>query len=344
MPNSRSFGFAVGISAAALLAGCAGGGSPSNGVTPGALPEAASVQRAAGFGAFNTFVARVAAKAVHPSVGRSWPATNQRGARFFVSDAGDETVDLFGYKSLKQLDQITGLSEPQGMCSHRKTAWLANTGGSDFIHFNAAGKVIGILPDPGQFPVGCAVDKHGDLAGANIISTNSGPGSVSIWAGGHGSPTNYPITGMARVYFLAYDPDGNLFADGSSASGVFELAELAKGASAFVPLTVDGATINFPGSLQYAYGALALVDQSGSAGHSVVYQAHVSGKVATIVSKTELNDALDAVGSCITPFGTIIVADAADLDVQIYAYPGGGNPLHTIQPGFGQPIGCAFTP
>jgi hypothetical protein len=301
------------------------------------------VQRAAGFVAFNAFVARVAAKAAQPSVSRPWPAISQRGARFFVSDAGDETVDLFGYKSLKLLDQITGLSEPQGMCSHKKTAWLANTGGSDFIHYNAAGKVIGILPDPGEYPVGCAVDKRGDLAGANIISTNSGPGSVSIWAGGHGSPTNYPITGMTRVYFLAYDPHGNLFADGSDASGTFELAELAKGASAFVPLTVDGATINFPGNLQYAYGALAIGDQSGSAGHSIVYQAHVSGTVATIVSKTELNDALDAVASCITPFGTIIVTDAADLEVQIYAYPGGGSPLHTIQ-GFGQPIGCAFIP
>jgi hypothetical protein len=214
MLNSRSFGFAVGVAAAAaLLAGCAVSGSPSTGVTPGTLPGAASVQRAAGFVAFNAFVARVAAKAAQPSVSRPWPAISQRGARFFVSDAGDETVDLFGYKSLKLLDQITGLSEPQGMCSHKKTAWLANTGGSDFIHYNAAGKVIGILPDPGEYPVGCAVDKRGDLAGANIISTNSGPGSVSIWAGGHGSPTNYPIPGMTRVYFLAYDPHGNLFAD-----------------------------------------------------------------------------------------------------------------------------------
>jgi hypothetical protein len=101
-----------------VLAGCEAGGSPSSGVTPGTLPGAASVQRAAGFGASNPLTARVAAKAVHPFAGRLLPAIGQSGARFFISDAGDETVDLFGYKSLKQLDQVTGLSEPQGMCSH----------------------------------------------------------------------------------------------------------------------------------------------------------------------------------------------------------------------------------
>src|SRR5580692_6673578 len=248
MPNSRSFGFAIGVSAAAvLLAGCAGGGSSSNGVAPGALPGAASVQRATGFGSLNTLAARVAAKPVHPSAGGSWPAISERGARIFVSDAADETIDFYGYKSLKQLGTITGLSEPQGMCDHKKTVWVANTGGSDLIHYSAAGKVIGTLSDAGEYPVGCALDKQGDLAAANIISTNSGPGSVSIWKQATGNPTNYPLPDGGRAYFIAYDAQGNLYVDGEDASGAFVLYELPKGGSTFVPLTVDGATINFPG-------------------------------------------------------------------------------------------------
>jgi hypothetical protein len=344
MPSSRSFGFAIGVSAvAALLAGCAAGGSPSKGDTPGTLPGAASVQRAARFGAFNMLTARVVAKPVHPSAGGSWPAISERGARIFVSDAADETINFYGYKSLKLIGMITGLSEPQGMCDHKKTVWVANTGGSDLIHYSAAGKVIGTLPDAGEYPVSCALDRQGDLAAANIISTNSGPGSVSIWKHATGNPTNYPLPDGGRAYFTAYDARGNLYVDGSSESGAFVLYELPKGGSTFVPLTVDGATINFPGGLQYAYNALVIGDQGGSSGHSIVYQTHVSGKTATVVGTTEFDDALDAVQTCITPFGTIIVPDAASAEVQIYAYPAGGNPIHTIE-GFGQPIGCAFTP
>jgi hypothetical protein len=344
MSTQRSFGFALGCAAVvALPAGCAAGGSPSNGVTPGTVLGAASVQRVAGFGAFNTLTARVAAKAVHPTDGKPWSAISQRGARFFIADAGGETVDVFGYKSLKLIGMITGLNEPQGMCDHKKTVWVINTGGSDIIHYSAAGKVIGMLPDTGEYPAGCALDKQGDLAVSNLMTTNSGPGSVSIWKHATGNPTNYPLPDGGRAYSIAYDAQGNLYVDGSSASGAFVLYELPKGGSTYVPLTIDGATITFPGTLQFAYDELTIGDQSGPSGHSVIYQTRVSGKIVTVVGTTDLDGTLDAVQTCITPFGTIIVPDAAALEVHIYAYPGGGNPLHTIQ-GFGQPIGCAFTP
>jgi hypothetical protein len=344
MSTQRSFGFALGCAAVvALLAGCAAGGSPSSGVTPGTVPGATSVQRVAGFGAFNTLTARVAVKAVHPFAGRLLPATGQPGARFFISDAGDETVDVIKYDGLEQLAQITGLSEPQGMCNHKKSVWVANTGGSNLIRYSPAGKGIGMLADAGQFPVGCAFDRPGDLAAANIMSTSSGPGSVSIWEHATGNPKNYPLPDGDRAYFITYDPQGDLFVDGSNASGAFVLYELPRGGSTLVPITLVGATIHFPGGLQYADGALDIGDQAGSGGHSVVYQAHVVGRIARVVKLTELHDAFDAVQTCITPFATIIVVDAANLDVEIYAYPAGGNPIHTIS-GFGQPIGCAFSP
>jgi hypothetical protein len=340
----RSFGSIIGAAVVlALLAGCGASGPQSPDVTPVISQGAASVQRAASFGAFNTLVARVDAKAVHPSVGRPWPALNQRGVHFFISDAADETVDVFGYKSLTQTGQITGLNEPQGMCDNKRMVWLADTGDSDLIHYNATGKMIGTLSDAGQYPSGCAVDRQDDLAVANTISSSGGSGSVSIWKHARGNPRNYPLPGGGRVYCLAYDPHGNLFVDGSNASGSFVLYELPKGGSTFVPITVVGATINFPGNLQYAYDALTIGDQSGSDGHSFLYQAHITGRKAVVDGTTEFDDAVDAVQVCITPFATAIVADAGSATVQIYAYPAGGNPIHTIS-GFGQPIGCAFTP
>jgi len=303
--------------------------------------SAASVQRAAGFSAF-TSLARVGVKASRSSFAQPLPSLSPHGAHFFISDAADESVDLYKYDPLGLLKTIGGFNEPQGMCSHKKTAWLANTGASNLVHLNAGGKVIGTLADPGQYPVGCALDKQGDLAVANIISTSGGAGSVSIWTDAKGNPTSYPVAGLSRVYFIAYDPHGDLFVDGANASGVFELAERAKGQSAFTTVTVSGATINFPGSLQYADGALAVGDQSGSSGHSVIYQTHVSGETATVVGATQLADAIDAVSTCITPFATIIVGDAGSGDIQIYAYPAGGKPIHTISGGGSG--GCAFIP
>jgi hypothetical protein len=252
-----------------------------------------------------------------------------RGARVFATDAGDESAYIFAYATGKLLGSFgAGLSEPQGLCTDKKTVWLANTGDSNLLQFSKAGKPLGSLTDPGQYPVSCAVDTQGDIAASNIISTNSKPGSVSIWAGGHGSPTNYPVTAMARVYFLGYDPHGDLFVDGSDASGIFALAELVKGASAFVPLTVKGATINFPGGVQFADRALAIGDQSGPSGNGVIYQTNVNGSTDTVIGKTVLKGAGDVVGFCITRYKTVIAPTSQGLE--LFPYPAGGDPIRNF--------------
>jgi hypothetical protein len=331
----------MGVAAvAALLAGCAAG-SQSSGVTPTTSQVPASVQHIAGSGAFNTLAA-FAAKAGRSSPVKSFPTMRERGARFFVSDEGDNTVGYYGYKSLKQLGAVSpnNLSEPQGMCTAGKTVWLAVTGNSTLIHYSASGKVLGTIADVGQSPIGCALDKQGDLAVSNITAQGYLPGSVSIWEHATGTPANYPLPGGGNAYFVAYDTQGNLFVDGEL-NGAFELFELVKGGLALVPVTVHGATVNFAGGLLYVNSALAIVDQDGPSGYSVIYQTHVSGTTATVVGTTALDDTSDAVQPCITPFGTIIVPDAGNARVEIYPYPAGGAPLQTIV-GLVVPIGSAF--
>jgi hypothetical protein len=349
MSVERSFGSAVGVAAVAgLFAGC-GSGSQSSGLTPTMSQEAAIAQRAPGFGAFNTLTSNVAAKAGHPSLGGSWPAIRSGGARFFVSDLGGNVVTFYGYESLKHLGSIgpKGLNEPQGMCNDKKTIWLANSGEMNVIHYSASGKVLATLADAGQTPVGCALDEQGDLAVSNIGIGGDRPGSVSIWKNATGNPTNFALPGGAQAYFVAYDPQGNVFVDSLTVhgvkSGAFSLFELVKGASTFTPIRVAGATINYPGGLQYADNALAIGDQSGSPGYSVIYQTHISGSTATVVGTTDLDYATDAVQTCITPFGTIIVPDAGDGNVQIYRYPAGGTPIDTVV-GFDVPVGSALIP
>jgi len=319
---SRSSGLIIGGAFVAVaLAGCAASAPQSTSFTP----------------TMSQGLARV-----HASVAHSSLATDYTGARFFISDAADESVDILTYPGGTQIGQITGLNEPQGTCSHEKTAWLANTGDSGLVHYNAAGKTIATLSDAGQYPVGCALDKQGDLAATNIISTSGGPGSVSIWKHATGNPTNYPLPGASRAYFVTYDPRGNLFVDGSNASGAFVLYELPAGGSALVPITVVGATINFPGNVKYAYHALELQDQEASQGHAVIYKTHIRGHKAIVDGRIGFPVLDDATDWCFTPFGTVIVPDAGSASVQIYTYPAGGL-IKTIS-GFGQPIDCAFLP
>jgi hypothetical protein len=312
----RSFGSAIGLAGvAALFAGCAA--------------AAQSVQHVSGFAAVK--------------------AINEGGARLFVSDSGGNIVTLYGYKSLKRLGAIgpRGVSEPQGMCNDKTSVWLANAGFANLVHFSASGKVLATLSDAGHVPGGCALDEQGDLAVSNFPNAPGAPGSVSIWKNATGNPTNLPLPGGGQAYFVAYDAQGDLFVDGSGVNGVksgaFVLFELVKGASRFTPIRVAGATINFPGGLQYANNALAIGDQSGPHGYSVIYQTHISGSTATVLGRTDLDDSTDAVQTCITPFGTIIVPDAGNADVEIYRYPAGGTAIHTIV-GFDVPVGSALIP
>src|ERR1700722_11971369 len=104
-----------GAVAAAVLAGCAPAGPQSTAVPLALSQSATNVRPSSAFGASNTLIARVAARAVQASVGESCPAIKASVAHFFSSDAADEAVDVIKYQGLKQVGQITGLSEPQGM-------------------------------------------------------------------------------------------------------------------------------------------------------------------------------------------------------------------------------------
>ena len=70
----RSLYVIGGAVAAALLAGCAVGGSQPSAVPLALSQSATNVRPSSAFGASNTLIARVAARAVQASVGESWPA------------------------------------------------------------------------------------------------------------------------------------------------------------------------------------------------------------------------------------------------------------------------------
>jgi hypothetical protein len=136
------------------------------------------------------------------------------------------------------------------------------------------------------------------------------------------------------VYFLGYDNRGNLFLDGYNPSKQFQYGELASGSTTITPITLDGATIGFPGGVQFAGRKVNIGDQGGD----VIYQATEAG---TVTSSTPLGGSVDCVQFFIRR-KAVVCPDAGNGDIEVYRYPIGGSPVR-VTTGLVAPTGAAVS-
>ena len=273
---------------------------------------------------------------------KSWMSPDAKAKPLlYISDAVNGDVYVFSYPKGTLVGTLTGFSEPQGECADAKgDVWITNTGTSQIIGYAHGGtSPIATLNDPGQYPVGCSVNlTSGDLAATNIISTTSGPGSLSIYTKAKGNPKMYSDPNAGRMYFDSYD--GNtLYVDGTTTGGSFYFAAFAK--NKFTDLSVSGATINFPGGV-YFDKVLTLGDHSGSGGNAIIYSVKVSGRTATVTATTQLLGSSECVQYTLDG-KTAICPNAGGPSVNLYHFPAGGNPYKTFSASFSLPIGAAVS-
>jgi sugar lactone lactonase YvrE len=270
--------------------------------------------------------------AVHPFVNEKEIAST--ATKVFISDAANNVVNIYN-TSGKQLAQLTGFAEPQGLATDAKgNLYVADTENSRIVIYAPPyKKITKTLSDSGQYPAGVSVFNNGAVIGVtNIISTSGGAGSVTIYkkykAGKAISNSNF-----ARVYFDAFDGNGNLYIDGSNSNGGVEVGEIAKATTTgnkIATLTTKN-TIEFPGGVQVTTkGLIAIDDQEGAAVYS--YKAPSKGSLGNPTATTPLT------GS------DLWTADASNEDSAEYAYPKGGSAVKTISVTGGEPIGAAVVP
>jgi hypothetical protein len=274
--------------------------------------------------------------------GKSWmdPAA-KRNRLLYVADCITDVVSIFSYPADKQVGSIAGLAVPEGECVDKAgDIWITETKAAQIVEFAHGGtSPIAKLDDPGYYPVSCAVDeKSGDLAVSNIETNVHGlPGNVATYAKAQGPPAYYSPPGFYSVYFVGYDPKGNLFVDGSNAqvgaNGKFQFAELARGAADMEALTLKGADIAFPGNVQWDGSHITV----GVQDNAIIY-ALSNDKVA---GSTPLTGSSDVVGYIIDG-KTVVGPDAGAAAVDYFAYPAGGTATKTI-PGFTEPIAAAIS-
>ena len=264
-------------------------------------------------------------------------ATSQRATTpkpdslIYISDEGSSDVYVYSLSKGTHVATLAGFSEPRGICLDKAgDVWITNAGASDLLEYAPGGtEPIASLNDPGEYPVDCSVETTtGDLGVANIISAKYGSGSLSLYNGAGDVPAI--VGAFNHTSNDVYDPAGNLFVEGASNLGAFQLGELARGQKAVTNLTIKGAAITQPLNLQYADGHLAIGDERSSGG-SVIYRLAVSGTTARVVGTTHLRGA-----NFITFFilgRQVFCLNSAyqGVRVAIYNYPAGGKAIRVIK-------------
>ncbi len=349
------YAFSV-TAAAALLAACSGSGSPSSALAPTTGTNSSSVHIRS-LSDRVTLTARVS-KPVHSNHHKSWVSPDAARAPriLFISDDGTNQVNMYTMPGMVLKGQLTGFSEPQGMCTDASgNIWVTNTGTESIIQLSRTGTTLKTLNVPGEFPVGCAVNRaNNDLAVTNIIATTGGAGSVDVFTNATGTPTKFTSSSVTEFFFPTYDNAGNLYLDGEGGAG-YALSELAAGSSSITNVTVSGGTLFFPGGLNWdsATSSVILGDQEcGGAAASCMYSATVSGGVATITGVTNLLDsgggtAFDTDQATIAPQGRYlaggtITEDSTPSAANRWAFPAGGTPTN-FNGTLSEPIGAAIS-
>jgi hypothetical protein len=276
----------------------------------------------------------------------------ERAGRHLVafSDSSADAVYIMGPRGFYAA-LTTGLSEPQGLAFDTNGAlYVANTSDSQVLVYPKphTGPAV-TLNDSGQYPVGVAVASDGTVGVTNMFSTNGGAASVSIYAKGATSPCATVNNGsFARLYFDAYDKTGNLYVDGTDASGHFVVGEVTGecGATSITRLSIRN-KIGSPGGVAVLMnGDIALGDQAGLNVTSIVYayKPPSGGSLGSPARTTTLKAAYDGVDFAFTEFDHYLwVVDSESETFWKYVYPKGGLPVLAFA-NYQTPAGVAAYP
>lgn len=102
----------------------------------------------------------------------------------FVYGCGGKACVWYAVGQNKIVGRIWGFSDAQGVGANPKNGdvYVTDDGTSTISVYAPNSKsLIDTISDPGQFPVGVAVDEAGNVFVANALDENGGPGSVTVF-------------------------------------------------------------------------------------------------------------------------------------------------------------------
>jgi hypothetical protein len=313
----------------AFLAACSSGGSP--------LAPLGLVQHDAQL-----------ARRAHFNEGPSWMKPDgYTGALLYISDPGADVVNVLTYPNGKRIGKLTGFDQPQGECVDASgDIYITNEGASNVLEYAHGGTTpINTIEDPGQNPYDCAVNlNEGNLTGnfaiLNVSSTSGGAGSVSVFGGNEAG--TYKLRPFASLQSLAYTHQenvSNIFVDGLDSSGKFLCAVFGPHREKFRVVTLPH-TIGSPGAIQWDGKYLAVGDQDGPSGTTVINRFSYKFGNLTFIDAIPLSTQVEQ----FFPYGSTVVGPYSNAGtVGFWNYPAGGSPTKTLS-FFVTPFGSAVSP
>lgn len=258
---------------------------------------------------------------------------NATGRLLYVSDFNNGIVQVYNYPSKGRQNPpagtLTGFFQPEGMCIDKSHNVYITNGDQNVLKYAyGASTPSATYAVDGDFPAGCAWDPTtGNLAVADVFGVD-GVGVVNICTSPSKKCSEYEEpAGLLACFFIAYMPNGDLYVDGQNSYG-FAMGYLRKQrVLSWEPVSVSGATINFAGNIQWDGHYLAVGDQKGPLGYSVIYRCSPSrAHLDCSRGQVPLRTSTDVRQFFITGDGKGVVGpDGANADT--WAYPAGGDPL-----------------
>ena len=255
--------------------------------------------------------------------------------------SGTHNVSVYSYATRRRQFSLSLEGSPYGECVDKKgNVFITTRGGPSvdtgtiYEYAHGAKKPIATLSDPGT-PNACSVDSiTGNLAVTNYSDHNNpnGNGDLVIYANGTGSPTVYTDSAVVHMLFCGYDPDGNLFVDGSSNAGTFRFFEIPFQSSKLSDVNVN-ADIKYGGAVQWDGQYLTVAAVTGAPSPLLIYRLQVDGSEATVVGKTTVKSRQNRFGGPLWINGNTVIVPTGKhaTGVGFWAYPGGGKPTRQIK-------------
>jgi len=253
------------------------------------------------------------------------------GTKIITSDPVDGNVNIYDTTG-KQLGQITGFSQPQGLATDAKgNLYVVDTNNSRILVYAPPyTKTPKTLSDPGYYPAGVAVFTKGKTTYVGVTNICSAPsctqGGFIVYKNGK-SKGAFQSSSIYRVYFTDFDAKGNLYADGTNSSGAVTVGEIPNAINnkqTFNVLTT-GNSIVFPGGVQVtSKGKIAIDDQSGFAVYT--YNPPKKGSLVNPIATTSLSGTSDPVEFALTKDNKDLwTGDYGNSLADEFAYPAGGS-------------------
>ncbi len=257
-----------------------------------------------------------------PGLAGSNGTSLHRGSFLYVSDAGTNDVQVYGWPKPKSpVATLTGFSEPQGECADSSgNVFITNTGARNVLEYKGgATSPSQALADPDGLPVGCSSDpSSGNLAVSNIVNNSYGQGNIDMYTRASGKPHLITSRKLFKPYSLQYDGSGNLFIIGINAQYSQVYAELPAGSKR---IKIICQSLHFPSfgtGIAWDGNYIVLGGTKGS--QFGVYRMNKCKQVGF----TPLDDASD-IAQIVIDGDRLVAADAGDAGIEIYDYPKGGS-------------------